>query len=89
MPIIPYSETYKKIEQLHNEDDDIKVDTTKIKISLQCSFTCLRLQVPVKGQWCSHFDCFNLETYLGMNAITQKTRSWSCPLVPTEKPIIL
>lgn len=31
------------------EDDDLKVDTTKIKISLQCSFTCMKLQVPVKG----------------------------------------
>ena len=43
----------------------------------------------MKGQWCSHFDCFNLDTYLGMNAITQKTRNWVCPLVPTEKPMIL
>ena len=45
MPIIPYLDTYSKIEELHrgNEDEDIQVDTTKIKISLQCSFTCMRL----------------------------------------------
>lgn len=95
MPVVTYAETFQKIEKLHREalneeaDDDLQVDTTKIKISLLCSFTCLRLEVPVKGQWCQHFDCFNLQTYLGMNAVTQRTRNWVCPLVPTEKPMIL
>ena len=49
MPVITYSETFEKIEKLHQdalneeEDDDLKVDTTKIKISLLCSITCMRL----------------------------------------------
>ena len=49
MPVITYTETFNKIEKLHhealNEEDDghLQADTTKIKISLLCSFTCMRL----------------------------------------------
>ena len=49
----------------------------------------MRLEVPVRGQWCSHFDCFNLDTYLGMNATTAKTRSWVCPVERGDKPVLL
>ena len=43
----------------------------------------------MRGQWCKHFDCFNLETYLGMNATTAKSRNWNCPLDRSDKPVIL
>lgn len=46
MPIITYAETYAKIDKLHRsneEDEDLQVDTTKIKIPLLCSITCMRL----------------------------------------------
>lgn len=58
-------------------------------MTLLCSFTQMRLEVPVRGQWCSHFDCFNLDTYLGMNATTAKTRSWVCPVERGDKPVLL
>lgn len=89
MPVIPYSETFKKIELLRQGNEEVEVVTTKIMISLQCSFSCTKLRVPVKGQWCSHYDCFDLENYLGMNAITQKLRNWTCPLERKDKPMIL
>ena len=73
VPVIPYSETFRKIEELGrgcDDDEEIQVETTSRKIKLLCSFTLKRLEVPVRGQWCTHFDCFDLETYLEMNGTT-------------------
>lgn len=46
------------------------------------------MKVPVKGQWCEHDQCFDLETYLSSNQkIT--SRRWICPCRPNDKPLTL
>jgi len=38
-----------------------------IRIDLKCQFTQKKINIPVKGQWCEHDMCFDLENYTGMN----------------------
>ena len=44
------------------------------------------MKMAVKGQWCDHLECFDLENYLNSNS---KTSDWKCPIRPSEKPIDL
>jgi hypothetical protein len=44
------------------------------------------MRIPVKGQWCDHYECFDLSTYLESNS---KAKAWKCPVCPQDKPILL
>jgi len=39
---------------------------------------------PIKGQWCDHYECFDLETYLQSNV---KAQIWKCAICPQDKPV--
>lgn len=59
-----------------------------LKIELKCNFTQVKIKVPVKGQWCEHDSCFDLDTYVNMNS-KPTYRRWICPCRPIDKPILL
>jgi len=44
------------------------------------------MKTPVKGQWCDHYECFDLNTYIESN---QKAQVWRCPVCPQDKPVNL
>jgi hypothetical protein len=46
------------------------------------------MKTPVKGQWCLHPKCFDLETYIATNT-KFSNRKWICPTCPLDKPIML
>ena len=48
----------------------------------------MRVTNPVRGQWCDHFQCFDLETYISSNS-KFTNRKWICPVCPGDKPIIV
>jgi hypothetical protein len=41
---------------------------------------------PAKGQWCDHYECFELDTYIAQNI---SSKIWKCPVCPADKPVIL
>jgi hypothetical protein len=85
--VIPYSHTYQRLFKLHStrQDEDIEMEK-KIKINLTCGITCMQLKVPVKGRWCDHYHCFDLENYLNTNLQCPK---WMCPENNKDKPVKL
>jgi hypothetical protein len=46
----------------------------------------MRVTNPVRGQWCDHFQCFDLETYISSNT-KFTSRKWICPVCPGDKPV--
>lgn len=51
-------------------------ETEQVTITLADSITMLPISVPARGEICSHLQCFDLETYITMNA---KHKRWLCP----------
>lgn len=53
------------------------VEQTSVKISLKCPITFRRITLPARGHECRHIQCFDLESYLQMNA---ERGLWRCPV---------
>ena len=53
------------------------VEQTAIKVSLKCPISCRRMTLPARGAECKHIPCFDLETYLVLNA---ERGLWKCPI---------
>jgi len=53
------------------------VEQTAIKVSLKCPITFKRIALPARGCECKHIPCFDLESYLVMNA---ERGTWRCPV---------
>ena len=49
-----------KYEFSINKDIQIK----SIKISLLCPITLQLINIPARGTFCNHFQCFDLENYI-------------------------
>jgi hypothetical protein len=60
------------------------VEQTAVKVSLKCPITFKRINLPARGPDCKHIPCFDLETYLEMNA---DRAQWRCPIC--SKPAVL
>ncbi|CAG8594396.1 7309_t:CDS:10 [Funneliformis mosseae] len=58
------------------DEDDCDVTVNKMKVSLRCPISLLRIAEPAKGQHCLHIGCFDLETYVSVN---KKNSKWRCP----------
>lgn len=48
-------------------------------IPLVCPLSSERVKVPVRGLFCTHFQCFDLQNYLVVVSNTANPR-WVCPL---------
>lgn len=53
------------------------VEQTSVKISLKCQITFRRITLPARGSECRHIQCFDLESYLQLNA---ERGMWKCPV---------
>lgn len=53
------------------------VEQTAVKVSLKCPITYRRITLPARGHDCKHIQCFDLESYLQLNA---ERGSWRCPV---------
>ncbi|TQS39457.1 hypothetical protein Golomagni_00017 [Golovinomyces magnicellulatus] len=70
-----------------NKDDDFEIVVSEISIDLADPFTSCIFQIPARGRFCLHRECFDLETFL----LTRNSRPnradqpcivdvWKCPL---------
>lgn len=51
------------------------------KLQLQCPITMARIDDPVRGERCQHFQCFSLEAYIISNQqIRAFNNRWVCPV---------
>lgn len=58
-------------------DDCSSVEQTAVKVSLRCPISHQMMQHPARGSGCPHLQCFDLKSYLIMNA---ERPSWKCPI---------
>lgn len=50
-----------------------------LKIPIICTLTIERIKTPVRGVFCSHFQCFDLNNFLVLTSSSVNPR-WLCPL---------
>ncbi|PTU25059.1 hypothetical protein P175DRAFT_0498170 [Aspergillus ochraceoroseus IBT 24754] len=67
-----------------NDDDDLKIVSDYLVVSLVDPFTARLFTVPVRGRHCEHRECFDHETFLQTRALKSGDRSvetdWRCPI---------
>ncbi|XP_060559055.1 E3 SUMO-protein ligase PIAS4-A-like [Ruditapes philippinarum] len=73
----PVQETRDFIMSKFKTDDDCEVATTNIKASLTCPIGKMRLSKPCRSKNCSHIQCIDARTILGMNKMK---KVWKCPV---------
>ena len=56
---------------------EVDVEQTAITVSLKCPISFRRMALPARGAECKHILCFDLETYLVINA---ERAQWKCPI---------
>jgi len=60
------------------DDEDVQADSTeKMALTTNCPTTLAMMKLPARGELCDHLQCFDLNTYLNMNA---KYKKWQCPI---------
>ena len=66
-----------------NVDGDVEMiqssehpDLGKTSLSLTDPMTILPIDIPVRGEICQHLNCFDLSTFVTMNA---QNKRWKCP----------
>lgn len=64
-------------EQLGNESSDLEVETSTLKVKLDCPLMKTRLKLPGRSLNCKHVQCFDIENFLLMN---EKKSTWACPI---------
>lgn len=57
--------------------DDISCEL--IKIPLTCTLTIEKINTPVRGFFCTHFQCFDLKNFLDLTISSTNPR-WLCPI---------
>ncbi|KAH0542154.1 hypothetical protein FGG08_003454 [Glutinoglossum americanum] len=69
------------------DDDDIAVVNNDLTINISDPFTARVFNVPARGRFCLHRECFDLETFLATRASKPKRTNepcmvdeWKCPL---------
>ena len=63
--------------------DESGLEPTSLKLSLRCPISLTRIKIPARGNECKHLQCFDLGSFLILNA---DKRIWRCPLCP--QPIL-
>jgi hypothetical protein len=87
---LPAAESRKQIcgrlaRNQPGEDDELRIVSDDLKITLVDPFTARLFVVPVRGSHCEHPECFDHETFLQTRALTSGNRSpieadWRCPI---------
>ncbi|KAI9283406.1 hypothetical protein BY458DRAFT_552140 [Sporodiniella umbellata] len=77
--VISKEEGEAKIDKLlaNQGDDEVIIEQTSVKLSFKCPISLTKIRTPVKGNLCSHIDCFDFHNYLSLNTAVQAP--WACP----------
>ncbi|KAI5806025.1 hypothetical protein BZA77DRAFT_363207 [Pyronema omphalodes] len=54
----------KRLSLSQSGDDEIIVSTKDVTISVLCPLSLQRIEIPVRGKCCKHFECFDFDTYM-------------------------
>lgn len=57
---------------------EVELADKNLKMSVKCPMTLQLMTTAVRGELCTHLECFNLESWVATNAVC-KVRKWRCP----------
>jgi len=60
--------------------------TEQVTINLADSITMLPINIPARGEVCTHLQCFDLETYFKLN---EKSKRWQCPFCNKRSSFVM
>lgn len=68
-----------------DEDDELRIVSDDLKVSLVDPFTACLFNLPVRGSQCDHTECFDHETFLQTRLLKSGDQSpieadWRCPI---------
>ncbi|KAL2843489.1 hypothetical protein BJY01DRAFT_215647 [Aspergillus pseudoustus] len=88
--LLPAAESRKQIcgrlsQNTDDEDDDLRIVSDYLNVTLVDPYTALIFTVPVRGRHCQHSECFDHETFLKTRALKPGDCSaieadWRCPI---------
>lgn len=78
-PACPIEKTVKLTKNILKSDADLGADS--IFVSIKDPLGTMRMELPVRGQDCTHLQCFDAVHFLRLNA---KKQTWTCPLCKKE-----
>eukprot|EP01053_Blabericola_migrator_P002274 Blabericola_migrator_1__2273@NODE_1629_length_4140_cov_9_186840_g1061_i0_p1_GENE_NODE_1629_length_4140_cov_9_186840_g1061_i0NODE_1629_length_4140_cov_9_186840_g1061_i0_p1_ORF_typecomplete_len823_score93_94zfMIZ/PF02891_20/2e02zfMIZ/PF02891_20/1_7e03zfMIZ/PF02891_20/6_6e17PINIT/PF14324_6/9_6e07PINIT/PF14324_6/5_9e02zfNse/PF11789_8/4e03zfNse/PF11789_8/1_2e05PHD/PF00628_29/0_00015PHD/PF00628_29/41Zf_RING/PF16744_5/0_19Zf_RING/PF16744_5/4_5PHD_4/PF16866_5/0_013PHD_4/PF16866_5/13zfDi19/PF05605_12/0_1 len=62
-----------------DEDDDVGVVASTLRVKLICPITLTKIQTPVRGRKCAHLQCYDLMSYLQVTKATRAFNNrWKC-----------
>mmetsp|Transcript_7993 Transcript_7993/g.12126 ORF Transcript_7993/g.12126 Transcript_7993/m.12126 type:complete len:717 (+) Transcript_7993:149-2299(+) len=68
-----------KISQVEDED----LEATSTKLSLRCPLGLVPIEVPGRGRYCTHLQCFDISMFLSMNE-NSSGAGWRCSVCNTH-----
>lgn len=72
-------ESYERLKSINQQDADIEFVNKNRRYSIKDPISMSLIRTPVRGIYCEHIDCFELDTW----AIIQENANiyrWRCPL---------
>ncbi|KAK9768109.1 Zinc finger MIZ domain-containing protein 2 [Basidiobolus ranarum] len=81
---IPSDSTSNQEDVGGQDTNEVIVSQPSIWLSLRCPISHERIRTPVKGVRCGHVACFDLHTYLHLNAMKPR---WECPICDRDLPL--
>ncbi|CAB9525753.1 Protein inhibitor of activated STAT [Seminavis robusta] len=70
-----HTQTATSIDESDNEEKE--EESGRFVFTLTCPFSMTIMQKPVRGKQCSHFQCFDLNSFLSSNS-TLHGQQWKC-----------
>ncbi|KAL9001003.1 MAG: hypothetical protein Q9169_000487 [Polycauliona sp. 2 TL-2023] len=63
--VLPYDEARQRVlRRIQNEDPDVEVVNSHVVINMSDPYTSRIWDVPMRGRYCLHDQCFDLDTFL-------------------------
>ncbi|CAD8063015.1 unnamed protein product [Paramecium primaurelia] len=71
-------DSFKLFKQECSTKKDVKIKS--IKISLLCPITLQLINIPARGRFCNHLQCFDLENFIIAIDNQKDKKIWKCPI---------
>jgi len=85
-PVLSFKQGLQQVNKEFSKSSE-EVFCDIVPLNLKDDFTLKPITTPMRGQWCKHINCFDLEKYISSNS-SFNNRRWNCPLIPKDKPVL-
>lgn len=69
-----------------DDDDDDGIEATCTMLSIRCPLGLCVIDLPARGRYCKHLQCFDLKTFLLFNR-KARSKAWRCTVCHNVSPL--